>query len=65
MAKVYIKEKKFLKAALHLTKAISCNERTIEYYKLRAWVYKIMGFQELSDEDEQIVKILEFEDNKK
>jgi hypothetical protein len=51
--------KKYLKAALHLTKAITSNNKAIEYYKLRTWVYKIMGFQELAEEDEEIIRLLE------
>jgi hypothetical protein len=50
--------KKFLKAALHLTKAISINCKAKEYYTLRSWLYKIMGFQELAEEDEKIIKSL-------
>jgi Tfp pilus assembly protein PilF len=58
ISKSYIEMKKYLKAALHLTKAISLNFHVYEYFKLRASLYKIMGYNELADDDEKFANSL-------
>ncbi len=58
MAKNYIELKKFLKAAIYITKAISFNKNCREYYTLRARIYDVMGYRELADEDRELARYL-------
>ena len=58
ISKSYIEIKKYLKAALHLTKAISINFHVYEYFKLRASLYKKMGYNELAEDDEKLANNL-------
>lgn len=58
MSKSYFELRKYLKAAIHITKAISINKNVIEYYKYRSSIYDLMGFKELAKEDQVIYKSL-------
>jgi len=58
MSKNYMALKKYLKAAIHITKAIEINKYCKEYYLFRGGIYDIMGFKELAEEDRKLSKLL-------
>jgi len=59
IAKSYTGMKKYLKASLHISNAITINPNCAEYYNFRAKVYQIMGFHELAKDDMTIIKQLQ------
>jgi Tfp pilus assembly protein PilF len=50
--------KKYLKAAMHITKAINLNPKCYDYFIFRAQIYEVMGFIELSNDDVNYAKNL-------
>ena len=58
LSKSYSGLKKYLKGAMHVTKAINLNPNCYEYYMFRSQIYDVMGFIELSNDDISYAKNL-------
>ena len=58
LSKSYLRIKKILKSAIHITKAININKNVKEYFLFRASIYDLMSFKELAIEDREFANML-------
>jgi Tfp pilus assembly protein PilF len=54
LSKSYLRLSKYLKAAIHITKAINKNKKLKKYFSLRSEIYELMNFKELAMEDRKL-----------